>query len=82
MILGDGRTFLCHDSAGNPHTLRVCRQYIPRGGSGDLFESFVPGLWVIEDLTGGPVNRVERGRYVLLGPSPAIEVTSDDPDAP
>lgn len=60
-------TFRAHDEAG---TIFVVHRY--EGPDGSV---------LVDDRSGGPVRRIDRGLYELAGPHP-IRLSSDDRHAP
>jgi hypothetical protein len=72
-------SFIAIDETGTRHRLDVFVDIVDTGTLNDP-NSDMEGLTRIQTPDGGPVNRLEKGRYQVV--ASGLIVRSDDPAAP
>jgi hypothetical protein len=73
-------SFRAKDSKGNEHSIFIYTDFIDAGDLQDP-NAVIPGMKCLKTRDGSSVNRIDQGRYQVIGGMLPIDLTSDDPAA-
>jgi hypothetical protein len=72
-------SFRAHDAQGNEQMIFVYTDFIDAGGLDG--SAVIPGMKSLQTHDGQSVNRIDQGKYQVMGGMMPIDLTSDDPSA-
>jgi hypothetical protein len=72
-------SFRAKDTQGNEHTIFIYTDFIDASGLDG--SAVIPGMKCLKLRDGRSVNRIDHGKYQVIGGMLPIDLTSDDPAA-